>query len=619
MNRIKGKRCLTMKQQILYNVLIAVAVTVLILSVVNRVFLHHTSMDTALNNYNEISRLTGKYLDAAIQNAESGINRMVFSDNFQEVLLDYAVKQGQAEQELPRYAVLDELTSSIVVSDLYSGIVSNVIVFDVEGKYIASMRDYNRDADISQSDWMEEVLKRNGKSLWLDTHRDANDTNLQYTNVLSVVKMVRSTNRTSDNKLYGQCIGYVLVNIKEQEFAKLYQDMVYGETGTMRLVNSENIILSSPDKEEIGQQLDSRLLVSTKTASLKEIDGKQLILSASYNRNTGWYLVSNVQMNELTVAAKNQGMNFAIIAVGVFLLILILMNYVSRRITKPLAKLQAEMKRVEQGEFKVKLSTDSSIVEIHDFINGFQMMVRKLEELMEHVYESGKREQEMQLFVTEARLAILQNQMNPHFLYNTLDSIGWMAALSGQNGISQMVNSLGDILRASVKMDTFISTVDTELNLLKKYLYIQKVRHGEKLKVTIEALDDVKECQILKFMLQPFVENAIVHGLRETGEQLSIHIRVYRQQELLISEIEDDGRGMEEQVRKQLFQEKEGNGKHTGTGCSNVYKRLQLVYPKQFQCQVESRHMKGSRICIQIPLIEGETRSFRNSQPKNKE
>ncbi len=603
-NRKWKNCCFTMKQQILYSVLTAVAVTVVILSIVNRVFLHNTSMNTALYNYNEISRLTGKYLDEIIQNAEKGINRMIFADNFQKVLLDYEVEREQIDQDILRDAVQNELASSVVVSDLYSGIISNVIVFDVEGKYIASMRDYNRDADISQSRWKAKAQQKNGKSLWIDTHRDADDTYLQHANVLSVAKMVYSTDLVSDNKMYGQCIGYVLVNIKEQEFVKLYQDMSYGESGIMRLVNSQNIILSSPNKNEIGQQLDERLLGDTGTAEIKKIDGKRQVLSNYYNRDTGWHLVSNVLAGELTAAVNNQGMNFAIIAVAVFLLMLFIMNYVSKKITEPLAALQTEMKRVEQGDFAMNLITDSNVVEIHDFINGFQMMVHKLDELMEHVYESGKREQKMQLFVTEARLSILQNQMNPHFLYNTLDSIGWMATLSGQNGISQMVNSLGDILRASVKMDSFISTVDMELDLLQKYLYIQKVRHGDKLKVFIEVKDDVLKCQILKFMLQPFVENAIVHGLKETGEQLSIWIRIYRQNGFLVSEVEDNGHGMEQRVMKNLFMEKEGSGKHTGTGCSNVYKRLQLVYKEQFQCQVESRLQTGSKILIKIPLIE---------------
>ena len=600
--QLRKKHCYTMKQQILYSVLVAVIVTVVILSIVNRVFLSHISTDTALNNYGEINRLTGEYLDETVQNVEDGINRMVFSDNFQNVMVNYEMERGKTPKDILQNAVRDELASSIVISDLYSGIISNVIVFDTDGKYVASMRDYNEDTDISSSAWKEAVSKRNGKSYWIDTHRDENDTYLRHADVVSVAKMIYSTNLVSNNTLYGKCIGYVLINIKEQGFARMYPDMAYGETGTIRLVNDNGTIVSSANKSEIGTQMDERLTNATSEAQIKKIAGKNLVVSSSYNKNTRWKLISTVQVDELTIAVRNQGTNFAIIAVAVFLLMLFVMNYISRRITSPLAALQSEMKMVEQGNFNVNLSVQSNIVEIQDFINGFQVMTRKLDELMENVYESGKREQEMQLFVTEARLSILQNQMNPHFLYNTLDSIGWMATLSGQMGISQMVNSLGEILRASVKMDTFISTVDTEVDLLQKYLYIQKARHGEKLDVTIDVDAQAHQCQTLKFMLQPFVENAIVHGIRETGEQLSIRVRIFIQDNQLVSEVQDYGRGMEKEALDQLFMEKESTGKHTGTGCNNVYKRLQLVYGEQFECLAKSTLGEGTMITIKIPL-----------------
>lgn len=132
--RVRKKRCYTMKQQILYSVLVAVIVTVVILSIVNRVFLSHISADTALNNYGEINRLTGEYLDEAVQNVEDGINRMVFSDNFQNVMVNYEMERGDIPQDILRNTVRDELASSIVISDLYSGIISNVIVFDIDGK-----------------------------------------------------------------------------------------------------------------------------------------------------------------------------------------------------------------------------------------------------------------------------------------------------------------------------------------------------------------------------------------------------------------------------------------------------------------------------------------------------
>mgnify|MGYP001636380360 CR=1 FL=1 len=104
------------------------------MGIVNRVFLSHISEDTALNNYGEINRLTGEYLDEAVQNVEDGINRMVFSDNFQNVMVNYEMERGDIPQDILRNTVRDELASSIVISDLYSGIISNVIVFDIDGK-----------------------------------------------------------------------------------------------------------------------------------------------------------------------------------------------------------------------------------------------------------------------------------------------------------------------------------------------------------------------------------------------------------------------------------------------------------------------------------------------------
>ena len=612
MKNKKLKRNYTMKQQIFFSVIMAVAITAMILSIVNRIFLRNISMNTALQNYNEVNRLTGNYLDEIIQNTEKEINRMVYEDSFQSMLVTYEMKKESEPIEVLRDQVQQKLANSVVISDLYSGFISNVIMFDVDGNYIASMRDYNEDASINQSSWIDQAIERKGKSVWVDTHQDHNDTHLQNANVLSVVKMLYSTSLFAENKLYGKCIGYVLVNIKEQEFAKLYQNMAYGETGTLKVINSDYMILSSADKSEIGLRADDRFLSVRGKTECRTVDGKTLVLSSYFNEKSGWSLIGTVEMNELMNAGRSQGLNFAIIAVMVFLLVLFIMNYVTKRITSPLAVLQEEMKKVEQGKFDINCDIESHVVEINTLISGFNVMVQRLDKLMEDVYESGKREREMQLFVTEARLKILQNQMNPHFLYNTLDSISWMAMLSGQNSISQMVNSLGEILRASVKMDTFTIKVATELELLKKYLYIQKVRHGEKINVTMNIGENLEDCQILKFMLQPFVENAIVHGMRETGEQMKIHIHIYEKDQMLISAIEDNGRGMDRETKDRLFMEKTGSDlnaggkndrKHTGTGCCNVYSRLQFVYPEQFKCYAESEPGKGTRIVIAIPYI----------------
>lgn len=120
----------------------------------------------------------------------------------------------------------------------------------------------------------------------------------------------------------------------------------------------------------------------------------------------------------------------------------------------------------------------------------------------------------------------------------------------------------------------------------------------------IEMEENTKNCEILKFMLQPFVENAIVHGMKETGEPMEIVVRLTRDEEYLTAEIADNGSGMDEAHQERLFQEKESTGRSAGTGCYNVYRRLSLVYPDRFSCQVESRLSVGTRILIRIALPE---------------
>lgn len=628
----ESARRITMKKQILYSVLLVTAITAAVLMLVNRVTLYRSTMNTALDNYNEISRLSGSYLDEAIKNVESGINRIVFTGDFQEVLVEYE-EEKEAGQELAALAsnVQNELADTVVISNLYSGIISNIVVFDTDGAYIASMRPYSSTADLTLA-YQEAADARSGRMMWVETHRDAADTYLQYANVVSVVKKIYSTNLSSDNSMYGQGIGYVLINIDEKKFQALYQDMIYGETGRMWVINGEHVIVSAEDKEQLGETLDERLIGEIGTASQRRIDGERTIISNYYNQSSGWYLVSSVSSDELMMTAKNQTMNSCIIAAAMFALVLFVMYQLSMWITRPLTELQQEMKKVEKGDFSIQLQSQSNVAEIQDFISGFQVMIRRLDELMREVYEAGKKERELQLTVTQSKLAILQNQMNPHFLYNTLDSIGWMAMLGGQSELSRMVNNLGDILRATVKMDSFTSAVRSNLELLNKYLHIQKVRYGDRLHVSIESEEAAQDCQMLKWMLQPFVENAIVHGMRETGEPLRIRVRIgltdtattgaaeeskaavsventaaakntaVGGSHMLLAVVEDDGRGMDGQTASQLFAEKEETGRHTGIGCNTVYQLLCLVYGEHFLCEVESRPGQGSRITVKTPV-----------------
>lgn len=602
---MKKKHIRTMNQQIRYTVLIVIVAVSATISLINYFVIQKNARNTALENCDEQNRLTGNHMEVVISNLESVMNRIVYSQGVQYAMSSYDQREQNTDRYVLQERVREALTDAAVVSELLTGVLANIIVFDREGNYITSIWDYNEASNIGETHWKELADQRQGKSMWLPYDRDENDLRLKNKHIVSVVKKIYSTKQYSSNNTYGSGIGYILFHIREDDFSAYYQDMSYGESGVFYAVDEEGTILSSTDKSRVGTALQEDYIHRQNQAVYKTIEGTEYALLSAPIGTTGWYLIQHIQEEELIAGTKKQNSYLLIVTILVVVITGSLMAYLSKKMTRSLTNFQAEMKKVEQGDLSISMSDTGMILEVQELFHSFHVMVKQLKHMMNQIYESAKREQQMQLYVTEARLSILQSQMNPHFLYNTLDSIGWMATLGNHGGISQMVYSLGEILRASINMDTFISNVRFEIDLLNKYLYIQRVRYQERLHACLQVQEEAMDCEILKFMLQPFVENAMIHGMRENGRVLNITITIEKQGDYLKTAIQDDGRGMEEAVRETFFQEKQYHqGKTTGKGCYNVAQRLQLVYGNRSNCQVESRLGEGTLVTIQIPRRE---------------
>lgn len=602
---MKKKHILTMNQQILYTVLIVVIVVSATISLINFFVIQKNAKITALENCDERNRLTENHMNVVISSLESVMNRIVYSEGVQYAMSSYDQREHDQDLYVLQERVREELTDAAVVSELLTGVLANIIVFDKDGNYITSIWDYNKEANIGETGWKELADQKQGAPMWLPYDRDENDLRLKHKNIISVVKKIYSTKQYSRNNTYGSGIGYILFHIREDDFSHYYKDMSYGKSGVFYVVDGNNRILSSSDSSRVGTLLQEAYIHRQNQAVYQTIDGTNYALLSAPIAKTGWYLIEHIQEEELIAGTKKQNSYLLGVTILVVILTGSLMSFLSKKITRSLTTFQAEMKKVEQGDFSISMSDSGMILEVQELFHSFNVMVKQLEHMMSQIYASAKREQQMQLYVTEARLSILQSQMNPHFLYNTLDSIGWMATLGNYGDISPMVYNLGEILRASIHMDTFVSKVRFELELLNKYLYIQKVRYQERISVLVQAKEEVLDCEILKFMLQPFVENAMIHGMRENGSVLQITIRIEKQGDSLCTVIQDNGRGMEAEVRQAFFQEKPHHqGKTTGKGCYNVAQRLQLVYGDGAECKVESRLGEGTTVTIQIPRKE---------------
>ena len=221
-------------------------------------------------------------------------------------------------------------------------------------------------------------------------------------------------------------------------------------------------------------------------------------------------------------------------------------------------------------------------------------MIQKINSLIQTVYQA-------ELLKKEAEYAALQAQINPHFLYNTLDTICWQAKLKNNEDIFETTYSLSRLLRASMSNKDPFVTVKQELDYVHDYIRIQKARYRQRISVSVKVEKEVESVRIPKLILQPIVENAFVHGLEEKGESgvLSVRGILNQEEETVTFVIKDDGVGMTEEQIESVYSQKE-----KGFGLHSVHKRIQILYGEAYGLKILSEPGRGTTVILRVPIEE---------------
>lgn len=333
---------------------------------------------------------------------------------------------------------------------------------------------------------------------------------------------------------------------------------------------------------------------------------KQYFACRQYNGLTGWETYSVVSTDDFFPQAeklRESIMGFVILALLVASAGIYILSYT---FTKPIGKLKNAMKQVEAGDFEVQVSSNARD-EIGQLIHSFNYMVSRLRQLIMEVYQQ-------KLAQKNAELTALQAQINPHFLYNTLDSINWMLIEKEEWEISDVVVSLGDILKYSLHGEEMLVLFEEELKYIESYLCIQKNRLEDRLTVHMEIEEETKLCLVPKLILQPIVENAIIHGIEKKKETGIVWIRAGVREGILTIQVTDDGTGMKPerlmQFRESIVSEDAG-GKHIGM--RNVHRRIQLHFGEAYGLKIDSEWEKGTTVTILLPanseITKGEVKN----------
>lgn len=293
-----------------------------------------------------------------------------------------------------------------------------------------------------------------------------------------------------------------------------------------------------------------------------------------------------------------------VIIFALILLIGLLLGYrLARSIVRPISKLTQKMKQIEKGDLDnleeqaLGVVSQTAQDEVSQLNRTFKMMIRRIRELIDENYAK-------QLIIRETELKALQAQINPHFLYNTLESINWLAKMNKQAKISEMVEALGYLFRSSIGLKDPLITLEKEMTIVLNYVIIQKTRFDERLDFHMDIPAHLHDALLPKLTLQPLIENAICYALEPNIEPCTISITVSEEEHGLDIKVSDNGPGMSAEFIKDL-QMGRVKTRGEGIGFANIAERIQLVFGHEWGTVIESEPGKGTTIHVRIPYLKG--------------
>ncbi len=392
---------------------------------------------------------------------------------------------------------------------------------------------------------------------------------------------------------YMNKIGLLVIGIRGEQIAKSYSNLKTTSGSYFAIFDEKGDIISTDAKSETNFEEIYK--------SIKNGNGLDTIVN-NYNYiskksdYTSWTIVQATPYKEIMSSVnKTRYIIFGIILIALAIILFIVRIYTNSMV-KPIKQLMGEMEKVKKEDFDV-YADDCRGDEFGELAQDFNLMVKKIRILIEEDYKK-------KLILQDAEYKYLRAQINPHFIYNTLDSINWLAINVGQKEISRITIALGRLLRRSISGKQNVIRLGDELEGINDYITIQKLRYGERLNFEANVPADYISCVIPRSTLQPIIENALVHGLNNKSGSGRIEVSARHVENTLELIIKDDGIGMTSERINQVMEEdiEEDVEGHTGVGLKNVHNRIKLLFGEAYGIQLESIIDKGTIITIRVPL-----------------
>ena len=425
--------------------------------------------------------------------------------------------------------------------------------------------------------------------------------NINDADTIQMIKMVK------DLQTY-KPIGYIRFGLKRNYIEKMAKNINFGSDGSV-VIFDENLNKISGIAHDSA--LSKLLKEKPSIGNFSYSEGKNEYTAVHiHSDSTGWTTVGVIPLRYINKDLAGIQYLTVIIIVLTIIIGVTVSVIIAQSLILPLENTVNALEKFSRGDFAVRLK-ENRCDEIGKLNRIFNKAIKEINELMQKVTQSKILNKEME-FKT------LQSQMNPHFLYNTLDTINWLAFKEKQTEICNLVAAISSLIRASISNKKSIITIEQELDYVKNYIYIQHIRYKDRFDIIYDIDESLLKQAVPKLIIQPIVENAIIHGIENSKNKNLLYISVKRENECIIIIVKDTGIGMTDEKVSELLKEPlnaEGDEQkaHTNLGLYAVHKRIQLMYGDLYGLTVQSQAGEGTTVTLHIPFTKKQEMFYRQS------
>ncbi|CAM4428784.1 two-component system sensor histidine kinase YesM [Paenibacillus endophyticus] len=544
-------------------------------------------VERTVKSVSDNSSLIITQINGKLANAVSAANMLTL--NMNKVLVEDQSGAGGQMSELQLYTkITNQLSFALVVFPD----VESAAFIDPDYHIFGSNTSMESKQELAAgSELLRRLQQSNGANIWFPMQKRNYLVKNETVPILTLGKRIVNINT-------GVPLGYVILNIRESALSAVYEDIGSIKEGSYYIADTAGRIVSSKQEEEVLQPITEPSLlewvqksaVGAKVQSSR--DGDMLLISSDM-QGLGWKLISQVPYDLLTEDTRKITKLILLIGLVCFVIALFVARLLSNVISKPIVHLSRHMKKVKEGNLDQQIEVNSGD-EIGLLASGFNTMMGRVKDLLANISAEQKKKREYEL-------ALMQAQIKPHFLYNTLDVIYTLSEMGRARDVQRTTKALADFYRVALSQGKDQIRLEEELRSVKDYLSIQRIRYSDVFNYEMDVEPGVLGSMIPKLTIQPLVENAIYHGLKNKATFGLLTITARREEQKVVLTVKDDGAGMTEERLHDLRASMSGAQQQVGYGLSSVHERILLYFGEPYGIQIESESGLGTTVTAELP------------------